>query len=115
MEGRLTSEDISTIPTCFHKMSEHSERKKTADGSLITSEDYNEAGLLKPISSQKWVQFWARARAGKRGGEPGPSHHPSSHFPTSPDKPGLMNHRQTPNSSQDPPQAGALTVIVHVD
>ena len=28
-----------------------------------------EAGLLEPISSQKWTQFWARARAGKRGGE----------------------------------------------
>ena len=113
--GGPTAKDISTIPECFHRRLEYMEREKAVGGSLVTAEDYSEAGLLKPISSQKWVQFWARARAGKRGGEPGPSHHPSSHFPTSPDKPGLMNHRQTPNSSQDPPQAGALTVIVHVD
>ena len=33
------------------------------------AEHYREAGLLKPISSQKWIQFWDRARAGKRGGE----------------------------------------------
>ena len=24
---------------------------------------------MQPISKQKWVQFWARAGAGKRGGE----------------------------------------------
>ena len=24
---------------------------------------------MQPISRQRWVQFWARARAGKRGGE----------------------------------------------
>ena len=36
---------------------------------MIAAEDYSEAGLLKPISSQKWMQFWARARAGKRGGD----------------------------------------------
>ena len=36
---------------------------------MNTSKDYSEAGLLQPISNQKWVQFWAWARAGKRGGE----------------------------------------------
>ena len=50
-------------------MLKHSETKRTADGGLITAVDYNEAGLLEPTSSQKWTQFWARARAGKRGGE----------------------------------------------
>ena len=50
-------------------MLKYLERKKIVGGSLVTTEDYNEAGLLKPISSEKWVQFWARARAGKRGGD----------------------------------------------
>jgi hypothetical protein len=50
-------------------MLKHLERKKTVGGDLVTAEDYSETGLLKFISSQKWVQFWARARAGKRGGE----------------------------------------------
>ena len=69
VEGKLTAEDTSTIPECFHRMLKHLERKKTVGGELITEEDYGEAGLLKPISSQKWMQFWSRARAGKRGGE----------------------------------------------
>ena len=51
VEGILTSEDISTVPECFHRMLKHLERKKTDDGSLITAEDYSEAGLLKPIIS----------------------------------------------------------------
>ena len=71
-EGSLTAEDTSTIPEYFHRMLKYLERKTTVGGSLVTAEDYNEAGLLKPTtatSSQKWVQFWARARAGKRGGE----------------------------------------------
>ena len=51
-------------------MLKHLERKRTVDGGLVTPEDYSEAGLPKPISRQKWTQFWARARAGKRGGEP---------------------------------------------
>ena len=25
---------------------------------------------MQPINSDKWIQLWARARAGKRGGEP---------------------------------------------
>ena len=50
-------------------MLKYLERKKTADGVLVTTEDYSEVGLLKPISSQKWVQFWARTRAGKWGGK----------------------------------------------
>ena len=61
MEGRLTAEDTSTIPECSHRMLKHLERKKTVDGCLVTAEDYSEAGLLKPISNQKWVRFWARA------------------------------------------------------
>ena len=70
MEGRLTQEDTGTIPECFHGMLKHLERKKAASGGLITAEHYSGAGLLhvEPISSQKWVQFWARVRAGKRGG-----------------------------------------------
>ena len=69
VEGKLTAEDTNTIPECFHRMLKHLERKKTVRGDLITSEDHSEAGLLKPITSQKWRQFWARAREGKRGGE----------------------------------------------
>ena len=65
MEGRLTTEDTSTISECFHRMLKHLERKKTADGGLISAEDYSGTGLRKPISRQKWVQFWARSRAGK--------------------------------------------------
>ena len=37
-------------------------------GSLATTNDYSEAGLLGPISSEEWVQFWARTRAEKWGG-----------------------------------------------
>ena len=69
VEGRLTSEDTITILECFHRMSKHLERKKTADGRLFTAESYSETGLLKPIGSQKRVQLWTRARACKRGGE----------------------------------------------
>ena len=69
MEERLTQEDTDTILECFHRILKHLERKKTAGGGLITAEHYSDAGLLEPTSSQKWVQFWARARAGKRGGE----------------------------------------------
>ena len=36
---------------------------------LSTEGDYSEAELPKPINSQKWVRFCARARARKRGGE----------------------------------------------
>ena len=36
---------------------------------MLTAEHYGDAGLLGPISSQKWVQSWARARAGTSGGE----------------------------------------------
>ena len=68
MEGRLTQEDTDTIPECFHMMLKYLQRKKTTSGDLITTEHYSGAGLLEPIGSQKWVQFWARARAGKRGG-----------------------------------------------
>ena len=67
--GCLTAEDTSTIPECFHRMLKHLERKRAVGGDLITEEDYSEAGLLQPITRQKWMQFWARARAGKRGGE----------------------------------------------
>ena len=69
MDGVLASEDIITIPECFHRMLKHLERDKTVDGGLITLEDRSEAGLLEPISSQEWTRFWAGARAGKRGGE----------------------------------------------
>ena len=69
VEGSLTTEDTSTTPECFHRMLTHLERKKTAGGGLITAEDYSEAGLLNPITSQKWMQFCARARASKRRGE----------------------------------------------
>jgi hypothetical protein len=48
------AEDTSTIPKCFHRMLKHLERKKTVSGDLIAAEDYSEAGLLKPISSQEW-------------------------------------------------------------
>ena len=67
--GQLSEEDISTIPRCFHRMPKYSERKQAVGGSKVTVEDYNEAGLMQPISRQRWVQFWARARAGKSGGE----------------------------------------------
>ena len=67
--GQLSEEDISTIPRCFHRMLKYSERKQAVGGSKVTVEDYNEAGLMQPISRQRWVQFWARARAGKSGGE----------------------------------------------
>jgi ribonuclease HI len=69
VEGQLTEEDISTIPECFHRMLKYLERKQAVGGSKITAEDYSEAGLMQPISKQRWVQFWARAGAGKRGGE----------------------------------------------
>ena len=52
VEGKLSTEDISTIPECFHRMLKHLERKKTVSGDEIAAEDYSEAGLLKPISSQ---------------------------------------------------------------
>ena len=67
VEGRLTAEDTNIIPECFHRMLKHLEKKKTAGGDLTTEESYSEAGLLKSISNQNWVRFWARA--GKRGGE----------------------------------------------
>ena len=38
------------------------EGKKTVGEELITEESYNEAGLLKPIGSQKWVQGWQEGR-----------------------------------------------------
>ena len=55
VDGMLATEDINTIPECFHMMLKHLERKRTADGGLITAEDYNDAELLEPISSQKWT------------------------------------------------------------
>ena len=67
VEGQLTEEDTSTIPKCFHRMLEYSERKQAMGGSKITAEDYNEAGLMQPIDKQRWVQFWARVGAEKRG------------------------------------------------
>ena len=70
VEGRLTAEDTSTIPECFHRMLKHLERKKTVGGDLITAEDYSETGLLKPISSQKWMQFWAgQGQASEEGSQ----------------------------------------------
>ena len=65
VKGRLTQGDTDTISGCFHRMLKHLERKKTASGGLITAEHYSDAGLLGPISSQRWVQFWVRARAYK--------------------------------------------------
>ena len=55
VEGSLTVEDTSmrTIPERFHKMLKYLERKKAVGGSLITAEDYSEAGLLKPIRSEQ--------------------------------------------------------------
>ena len=44
-------------------------RKQAVRGGKITAEDYSEAGLVQPIGKQRWVQFWARAGAGERGGE----------------------------------------------
>ena len=55
VEGRLTQEDTDTIPECFHRMLKHLERKKTASGGLIAAEHYSGAGLLEPVSSQKWM------------------------------------------------------------
>ena len=50
-------------------MLKYLERKQAVGGNEITAEDYSEAGLMQSISKQKWVQFWTRAGAGKRGGE----------------------------------------------
>ena len=69
VEGQLTEEDARTIPKCFHRMLECLERKQAVGGSKTTAEDYYEAGPMQPISKQRWVQFWARAGAGKRDGE----------------------------------------------
>ena len=69
VEGQLTEGDISTTPECFHRMLKYLERKHAVGGSKITAGDYSEAGLMQPICKQRWVHFWARARAGKRGGE----------------------------------------------
>ena len=55
LEGRLTAEGTNTISECFDRMLKPLERKKTVGGDLLTKESYSEAGLLKPISSQKWV------------------------------------------------------------
>ena len=52
-------------------MLKYLERKRAMGGSRITAGDYSEAGLMHPISKPRWVQFWARAGAGKRGGESG--------------------------------------------
>ena len=49
VEGRLTTAETSTIPEYFHRMLQHLERKRTADGGLDTAKDYRVAGLLKPI------------------------------------------------------------------
>ena len=65
----MTEEDINTILECFHRMLKYLERKQAAGGDKITAEDYSAAGLMQPICKQRWVQFWARAGAGKRGGE----------------------------------------------
>ena len=69
VDGQLTEQDTSAIPKCIHRMLEYLERKQAVGGSKITAEDYNEAGLMQPISKQRWVQFWARAGVGKRGRE----------------------------------------------
>ena len=69
IEERLTQEDTVTIPECFHMVLKYLERKKTASADVVAAKAYSETGLLKPTSSQKWKKFWARARAGKRGGE----------------------------------------------
>ena len=70
VEGQLTAEDTDSIPACFHSMLKYMERKGVdgGKGEQITSEDYKDAGLMQPISSSKWIQFWSRARAGERGG-----------------------------------------------
>ena len=72
IEGQLTQEEKETIPACFHCMLKFLERKEVkATGRKVGEGDYSEAGLLQPINKEKWVRFWNRARAGKRGGESG--------------------------------------------
>ena len=69
VESQLTEEDASTIPKCFHGMLKYLARKQAVGGSKIAADDCSEAGLMQPISKQRWMQFWARAGAGKGGGE----------------------------------------------
>ena len=53
VERQLTEEDTRTIRKCFHRMLKYLERKKAVEGNKITAEDYNEAGLMQPISKQR--------------------------------------------------------------
>ena len=54
VEGQLTAEDTSTIPVCFHRMLKYLERDQAVGGSKIPAGDYSEAGLMQPISKQKY-------------------------------------------------------------
>jgi hypothetical protein len=71
-EGRITEQEMQTIPEQFRVIIPHLQRKMLKQlGRRIEPSDYDKVGLMEEISVDVWRSLWSGCKAGTRGGASG--------------------------------------------